>query len=97
MWPESKVRNRELSAVPVTPVRFFLAPGVNTVTFAPATGSPAAVRTTPVQAGADGNTLLRFKRDCDHQSQQQNTSLLVGRPYESLELLRVPLHSGIHA
>src|SRR6202030_4681607 len=43
-----------LPSVPVTAVRFFLAPGVKTVTFAPATGSPAGVRRTPVHAGADG-------------------------------------------
>jgi hypothetical protein len=43
-----------LPSVPVTAVRFSLAGGVNTVTFAPATGSPAAVRTTPAQAGGDG-------------------------------------------
>src|ERR1017187_10051498 len=43
-----------LPSVPVTSVRFSLAVGWYTVTFAPATGSPAAVRTTPVQAGGDG-------------------------------------------
>src|SRR3979411_1014879 len=56
-----------LPSLPVTAVIFSLAAAVYTVTFAPATGSPAAVRTTPVHAGADGEP----KRDRDHQSQQQ--------------------------
>src|SRR5256886_16561866 len=43
-----------LPSLPVTAVIFSLAAAVYTVTFAPATGSPAAVRTTPVHAGADG-------------------------------------------
>src|ERR1700730_1841675 len=41
-------------SAPVTAVRFSLAAGVYTVTFAPATGSPETVRTTPLQVGADG-------------------------------------------
>jgi len=52
--PSRRSAIANLPSVPVTAVRFFLAPGVNAVTFAPATGSPAAVRTAPAQAGADG-------------------------------------------
>ena len=43
-----------LPSLPVTAVIFFLAAAVCTVTFAPATGSPAVVRTTPAHVGADG-------------------------------------------
>src|ERR1700686_293827 len=43
-----------LPSLPVTAVIFSLVAAVYTVTFAPATGSPAAVRTTAVQAGGDG-------------------------------------------
>jgi hypothetical protein len=46
-------RRSAIANFPSVP-RFSLAAGVYTVTFAPATGSPAAVLTTPVQAGADG-------------------------------------------
>src|SRR5260221_3906467 len=86
-----------LPSLPVTAVIFSLAAAVHTVTFAPATGSPAAVRTTPVHAGADGALCVLQARPRPSVP-TANTFLPVGRPYERFELLRAPpLRSGIYA
>src|SRR2546430_9760609 len=69
-----------LPSLPVTAVIFSLAAAVYTVTFAPATGSPAAVRTTPVHAGADGELCCASsERSEEHTSELQSQSNLVCR------------------